>query len=231
MQVYNLFDHKGNNFTLYNNGIGSTFTDYDKDGLFDNEDPHPIIHENAFLPICEHDFSNNICSKCGVELEISSDGKFNGVNTTATGEIKVPIASNGVIITTISAGAFKDCSVLKSVMIYDSVIEIANDAFDSVSDDFVIKCYEDSPISLWAEENGVNYEIVPIPYGNVNADRTVDIFDLIALAKYTVGSEDAIDTRAANTNAPDKMDRTVDIFDLITLAKYICNSETVLGPQ
>ncbi len=38
-----LFNHKGNNFTLYNNGTGSTFVDYDGDGLKDNEDPQPTV--------------------------------------------------------------------------------------------------------------------------------------------------------------------------------------------
>ena len=183
------------------------------------------------LPTCDHTFSNNVCSKCGTTLNVSANGKFESLDTTATGNITVPLSSNGVCISSIGAGAFKNCASLLSVMLYDSVTEIADDAFEGVSDDFVIKCYEDSPASVWAEENGVAYEIVPVPYGNVNADGATDIFDLIALAKYIVGSESVIDTRAANTSAPDKADRTVDIFDLIALAKHICNSEFVLGPK
>ena len=46
-----LFDHKGNNFTLYNNGTGSTFVDYDGDGLLDNVDPHPTVPENE-IDVC-----------------------------------------------------------------------------------------------------------------------------------------------------------------------------------
>ena len=53
ISVTKLFDHKGNNFTLYNNGSGSTFVDYDGDGLFDNVDPHPTIQESE----CELRFS------------------------------------------------------------------------------------------------------------------------------------------------------------------------------
>ena len=181
--------------------------------------------------ILDHSFTNNTCSKCGTTLEISTDGKFNGVDTTVTGDITVPLASNGVSVSIIGAGAFKDCASLSSVMIYDNITEIADDAFEGVSDNFVIKCYEDSPASVWAEEKGVNYEIVPIPYGNVNADGATDIFDLIALAKHTVDSGTVIDTRAANTNAPDKADRNIDIFDLIALAKHICNPEFALGPK
>ena len=39
--VNTLFNHNGNNFTLYNEGIGSTFVDYDGDGKLDNVDPYP----------------------------------------------------------------------------------------------------------------------------------------------------------------------------------------------
>lgn len=43
IKVNRLFDHRGNNFTLYNNGSGSTFVDYDGDGLKDNVDPEPTV--------------------------------------------------------------------------------------------------------------------------------------------------------------------------------------------
>ena len=42
INVSKLFNHNGNNFTLYNNGNGSTFVDYDGDGVLDNVDPNPI---------------------------------------------------------------------------------------------------------------------------------------------------------------------------------------------
>ena len=42
-----LFDHKGNPFTLYNNGIGSAFVDYDGDGMLDNVDPYPTDPNNT----------------------------------------------------------------------------------------------------------------------------------------------------------------------------------------
>jgi len=46
ISISKLFDHKGNSFTLYNNGSGSTFVDHDGDGLNDNVDPHPTIKES-----------------------------------------------------------------------------------------------------------------------------------------------------------------------------------------
>ena len=42
INVSKLFNHKGNNFTLYNNGNGSTFVDYDGDGVLDNLDADPV---------------------------------------------------------------------------------------------------------------------------------------------------------------------------------------------
>ena len=40
--VKTLFNHNGNHFTLYNNGSGSVFVDYDGDGVLDNIDSYPI---------------------------------------------------------------------------------------------------------------------------------------------------------------------------------------------
>ena len=43
VRVTTLFNHNQNNFTLYNKGSGSTFVDYDGDGLKDNVDPYPTL--------------------------------------------------------------------------------------------------------------------------------------------------------------------------------------------
>ena len=43
INVTTLFNHKGNPFSLYNNGNGSSFVDYDGDGLNDNVDPNPTV--------------------------------------------------------------------------------------------------------------------------------------------------------------------------------------------
>lgn len=43
--IKTLFDHKGNNFNLTNQRLDSIFADYDGDGLKDNIDPNPTIHE------------------------------------------------------------------------------------------------------------------------------------------------------------------------------------------
>ncbi len=81
IKMISLFNHQGNNFTLYKNSSGSTFEDYDGDGIRDNLDLHPSIHENC---VEGHKYSdwkvvNNatpetiginhkLCTECGDEV-------------------------------------------------------------------------------------------------------------------------------------------------------------------
>ena len=53
-----LFNHNGNNFTLYNGGSGSTFVDYDGDGLKDNVDPTPVLYN----PVGDADYNGTVNS-------------------------------------------------------------------------------------------------------------------------------------------------------------------------
>ncbi len=79
ISVYELFDHKGNNFTLYNNGSGSTFVDYDGDGMLDNVDPYPTIDNH------KHDYANQgACTICGAYR-----AKFSGASLTLEDNIAV----------------------------------------------------------------------------------------------------------------------------------------------
>lgn len=151
-----------------------------------------------------------------------------------TGNITIPLSYTGYNtypITAIGDSAFANTDGLLSLTVRDNVVTIGKNAFDGLSDDFKILCYEDSPISEWAKQNGVNYENVAVPYGDVDNSGACDIFDLISLAKHTVDSSVLLDTRAANVDATDKADRNIDIFDLIKLAKHVCDSTVPLGPQ
>lgn len=74
INVTTLFNHKGNPFTLYNDGKGSTFPDYDGDGYKDNVDPYPLVkhpdeHDYIFrgtvAPTCvEKGYDAYICKYC-----------------------------------------------------------------------------------------------------------------------------------------------------------------------
>lgn len=203
--------------------------------------------------VCNHSFTNGVCQNCDAVIS------FNGASLTQfdssmAGEIAVPLKVGSTFVTTIgesafenatrltavtvpdsvssiSKNAFKNCSRLEKITVHDSVTTIADDAFDGVGSNFKICCYKGSPASLWAQENGYSVEIIPIPYGNVDGNENIDIFDLVSLAKHVVGSNDYINTRAANVNAQDEDDRTIDVMDLVSLAKYVCGNDIQLGPK
>jgi len=59
-----LFNHHNNIYTLYNNGSGSTFVDYDGDGLKDNVDPHPTIHESCLNGHVYSEWTQTKASTC-----------------------------------------------------------------------------------------------------------------------------------------------------------------------
>ncbi len=46
--VTELFNHNGNNFTLYERGNGSRFVDFDGDSLNDNNDPEPTVYDGVY---------------------------------------------------------------------------------------------------------------------------------------------------------------------------------------
>ena len=58
-----LFNHNEKPYSLYNNGVGSTFIDYDGDGLKDNIDLKPSINN----PPGDNDFDGAVSS---FDLEI-----------------------------------------------------------------------------------------------------------------------------------------------------------------
>ncbi len=74
LTVTNLFNHNGNSFTLYNDGKGSIFPDYDGDSYKDNIDPYPLVkhpaeHDYVFVrtvaPTClKQGYDEYICSYC-----------------------------------------------------------------------------------------------------------------------------------------------------------------------
>lgn len=68
-------------------------------------------------------------------------------------------------------------------------------------------------------DNDVNFgDLGNITYGDTNDDGTVDIFDLIALAKGIVSNDYST---INETKADVDQNATIDIFDLISLAKKI----------
>ncbi len=63
VKVNILFNHKGNSFTLYNNGTGSTFVDFDGDGMKDNVDPEPTIGNSCTITVKTENEQKGIVSE------------------------------------------------------------------------------------------------------------------------------------------------------------------------
>ena len=139
-------------------------------------------------------------------------------------------------VTTIQSGAFMACENLTQLIVPDSVTTIDPWAFsespnleveihDSVKNVNAVSlegvkkilCYDNSTVCNLAKQNDIPYEIISPIYGDVTSDKTVDIFDLISLAKYITNSSTVINIRTADVSTND----AVDIFDLIALAKQI----------
>jgi len=80
IKVNALFNHKGNNFTLYNNGNNSNFPDYDGDWQPDNKDDNPTVREGKY--VCEllsdtnFDNNTNVLDFISIKKKITSNGIY-----------------------------------------------------------------------------------------------------------------------------------------------------------
>ena len=103
VNVFELFNHKGNKFTLYNNGVNSTFADYDSDGMKDHVDQLPTVriedgvwYEDGWVVGCDNDITV-------ADLRADTIG--------------------------IKNGAFSDCLNLYGVLIYKAIEYIEENVF------------------------------------------------------------------------------------------------------
>jgi hypothetical protein len=118
-------------------------------------------------------------------------------------------------ILTVGEKAFSGCENLTQVVIPESVTKIYDNAFEN-SKNVVVHCKKNSYAHTFCKENEILFDL-GILFGDVYKDESVDIFDLIALAKHIVSAESEI----AFDEADMDLNNTVDIFDLINLAKMI----------
>ncbi|MBO5702686.1 MAG: leucine-rich repeat domain-containing protein [Clostridia bacterium] len=94
------------------------------------------------LPALGHNFVNNICTRCGVEIEydgsrgleyeISSDGKYAilvGIGTCTDKDIVVATTYNGIPVARIDSYALYNCQFIESVTIPEGITIIHDEAF------------------------------------------------------------------------------------------------------
>ena len=138
-----LFDHKNNNFTLYNNGTNSIFVDYDKDGMLDNVDPYPTVGQKTYIDeygtewfyVAENYDYHTILGVAGYTENVIIPKEIDGLPVkhidagafSETSKFKhVTISEN---IEFIDAKAFYNCVALESVYFYCPIMHIADDMF------------------------------------------------------------------------------------------------------
>jgi hypothetical protein len=253
--IVTIYPAQNNYFSIYGMTYEDGYLIYNtfNNPLYDEDTKERYTALKLYPEMCNHNFQNGVCQNCGAVMSVS-DSILTSFDSSLLGDVTIPLKLSDVYVTTIGenafknasrltsvtipdsvteigANAFENCTSLKQIIVHDSVKTISNTAFKNVSDDFKIVCYKGSTIGNWAEQNGITVEYTEIPYGDVDSNSNIDIFDLISLAKHVVSTDYVIDLRAANVKTPSETDRIVDIMDLIALAKYICNSDTTLGPN
>ena len=106
--------------------------------------------------------------------------------TTQT-NVQIPASVNGERITGISDGAFdyEFCPNLEGVVVPSSISYIDSCAFD-YAPDVTLYVREGSYAHQYAEEMGMNYELVMYIIGDVNGDDEVDMNDAILLLQHSM---------------------------------------------
>ena len=189
-----LFDHNGNNFTLYNNGSGSTFVDYDGDGIKDHIDPYPTMqHIDGRVVFDGVVYDNNVVTNCDI------------------GERSVYIKKSATAFT---EDAFKDCPLLEKIHILSRNVVITDSA-EAIPLAAVIYGYAGSTAEAYAnkyrrtfvaldEESDepidgslVAYQVTEGEYGTFSL-RTISGFNSLKHVNY--GFEIAVTTKDSEGN-------------------------------
>ncbi len=126
---------------------------------------------------------------------------------------------------TIGDYAFFDCESLSEVRAEGSDATFGTrslgycyDGGYGIQQGFVIDAEAGSTAAVYAEENGIPLKSQVLP-GDVNADGTVSMVDVILLQKYLLGPEPLSAQGYANAMVTE--DDTVDVFDLGSLKKLL----------
>ena len=116
-----------------------------------------IDKTTKITPLDEGEFQYLVYSNCLTDSVTATLTDYTGEET----EITVPAyTEEGIPVTSIDEGAFADCTNLTKLEIPAEITSIGENAFIGTAEDFTIYCYSDSYAQQYAEENGINYELL-----------------------------------------------------------------------
>ena len=129
--------------------------------------------------------------------------------------------------------AFANCATLERIELPDSVVSIADNAFDGCGD-LVIYCSKNSYARTWADKNGVSYILTdPDPEGaaylrgDADGDEEITILDATHIQRVLAGLQPDDDGSAAMRG--DCNGDGLDILDATLIQRYLVGLENPCG--
>ncbi len=228
-----LFEHNGNNFTLCNNGSGSSFVDYDGDGIKDNLDLQPMVYNENQDELSDSEHLHLVESKdpCTEDIycivcyaQISSAGHALSDAATCTrdqvclvcGEILVPaLGHHYSIVVTEPTCTEQGYTTYTCGICGDVVVDSYIDAHGHTEGDWVTLENGDRELRCTVCETLLDFEQnVPVIDYDVNGDGKFNMFDYINVKNICLkGSADEALVSRADING----DGRLNMFDYITV--------------
>ena len=126
----------------------------------------------------------------------------------------------------VDESAFIDCLRLTEVTVPSSVTEIGENAFGYVSmgptalSDFSIHGSVESAAQTYAAENGLQFLVDNVVYGDANGNGTVELVDILTINRYLCGADSELSPYA--TYAADCWrDGKINGKDSITILRFL----------
>lgn len=131
-------------------------------------------------------------------------------------------------LTTIPDQTFWGCTMLNSITIPKSVVNVTANAFraEDLISDFIFNCYADSTMHKICLKEGFAMNLLDKYSGDANDDYRLDIRDLVLIRKYIAKWSVAQEINLNNADC--NGDGIVNLLDLILLRKYFAKWDVKL---
>ena len=140
---------------------------------------------------------------------------INGANCTVTGytgsatSVKVPDWYQGVRVTALGAGAFRNNTTITSVSLPSTIRTLSTSAFEGCTSLTSLTSYTASSTPPQVEES----KRIP---GDANDDGEADLFDALLLLQYDAGWNVTVNESNGDVNG----DGWADLFDALLILQY-----------